>query len=169
MHTTSQSLLDRLQSPEASEADWERLHQLYLPLIHYWLAQVPGLNDESGDLAQDVLLVLLRALPRFRRQRDGSFRTWLRGITLNRIRNFRRKRRRFPQVGGDATEEYLSQLADPQSELSRRWDREHDEHVLRKLTELVRADFTPVIWEAFTRFALQECPREVVAKELGLT
>jgi RNA polymerase sigma-70 factor (ECF subfamily) len=169
MHSTSQSLLDRLQAPEAAEADWERLQQLYLPLIHFWLSRVPGLSDESGDLAQDVLLVLIREMPTFRRQRDGSFRAWLRGITLNRIRDYRRKRRRRPQVVGDATDGYLARLADPHSELSRQWDRDHDEHVLRELLALVRVDFTPVIWEAFTRFALQGQSGSVVAVELGLT
>jgi hypothetical protein len=48
---TSCSLLDRLKvaGPEAS--DWNRLQGIYLPLIKRWLSRVPGLGDESADLA----------------------------------------------------------------------------------------------------------------------
>ena len=58
-------------------AAWQRLHDLYRPLIRHWLAGVPGLGDEAEDLAQEVLVVLVRELPRFQRQREGSFRAWL--------------------------------------------------------------------------------------------
>ena len=63
----------------------------------------------------------------------------------------------------------LEQLADPDSGLSKAWEHEHDQHVTRKLLDLIRPRFEPTTWEAFRRFALDGKPAEAVASELGLT
>jgi RNA polymerase sigma-70 factor (ECF subfamily) len=60
----------------------------------------------------------------------------------------------------------LSQLEDPDSDLARQWDRDHDQHLLGKLLAVVQADFDPRTWEAFTRFALDGLPASDVAREL---
>ena len=59
-------------------------------------------------------------------------------------------------------------MADPDSDLAREWDREHDEHVVRKILAAVKADFTPTTWKAFRRFALDGLPAARVGEELGL-
>jgi RNA polymerase sigma-70 factor (ECF subfamily) len=164
---TSRSLLDRLKNAAPDAPEWHSLHTIYLPLIQYWLRRVPGVGDEADDLAQEVLIVLVRELPAFERRRDGSFRAWLRGITLNRIRAFQRVRRKLPLVGED--DALLSQLADSASDVARQWDREHDRHVFQKLTAIVKGDFEPSTWEAFTCFALDGRPAAEVAEKLGLT
>jgi RNA polymerase sigma-70 factor (ECF subfamily) len=167
---TSLSLLARLRKAGPDAPDWRRLEEIYLPLIRSWLRRVPGVGDEADDLAQDVLVVLFRELPSFERRRDGSFRCWLRQITLNRTRAFqkaRRKRSRAP--GGDATEDLLAQLEDPTSDLARQWDRDHDRHVFDRLLAVVKPDFGPETWEAFTRFALDGRPAASVAEELGMS
>ena len=165
---TSRSLLDRLKNAAPDAPEWRRLHTIYLPLIQYWLRRVPGVSDEADDLAQEVLIVLVRELPAFERRRDGSFRAWLRGITLNRIRAFQRMRRKLPLKGGE-DDALLSQLADSASDVARQWDREHDRHVFQKLTALVKGDFEPSTWEAFTCFALDGRPAAEVAEKLGLS
>ena len=142
MNPTSFSLLDRLKvaGPEAS--DWNRLQGIYLPLIERWLGRVPGLGDESADLAQEVLVVVFREVPRFERQREGSFRAWLRKVTVNKILNYRRQRHRRPAVGLDPADGFLERLSDANGDLAREWDREHDKHVVEKLLAVVQADFT---------------------------
>jgi RNA polymerase sigma-70 factor (ECF subfamily) len=170
MNSTSLGLLDRLKNAKPDAAEWHRLQDIYLPLIRFWLARVPGLRDETDDLAQDVLVVLFRELPSFERRRDGAFRAWLRQITLNRIRTFCRTRQKRPRPGpGDETDQLLSQLADSSSELARQWDRDHDQHVLQKLLALVQGDFEPSTWQAFTRFTLDGLPAARVAQELGMS
>jgi hypothetical protein len=57
---TSFSLLDRLKVAGPEAADWNRLQGIYLPLIERWLSRVPGLGDESADVAQEVLVVVFR-------------------------------------------------------------------------------------------------------------
>jgi RNA polymerase sigma-70 factor (ECF subfamily) len=163
-------LLDRLRKAAPDAPDWQRLQEMYLPLIRAWLRRVPGVGDEADDLAQDVLLVLFRELPAFERQRDGSFRAWLRQITLNRIRAFQKARgKRAVTGGGEQGADLLAQLADPGSDLSRQWDGDHDRHVFQKLLAVVQPDFAPLTWKAFTRFALDGRPAAQVAEELGLS
>jgi RNA polymerase sigma-70 factor (ECF subfamily) len=169
MQTTSLSLLERLKKAEPMASDWGRLQDLYLPLIHKWLSRVPGLRNESNDLAQEVLVVLFRELHSFERRRAGAFRAWLRQITVNRIRAFSRARHKQPLAGLEGVNQLLSQLEDPQSDVVRQWDLEHDQHVYQKLLAIVRPDFRPTTWQAFTRFALEGQPAARVAKELGMS
>jgi RNA polymerase sigma-70 factor (ECF subfamily) len=166
---TSISLLDRLKGTAPSSGDWKRLQEIYSPLIHRWIRGIPGLEGEADDLAQDVLMVLLREIPKFERQREGSFRAWLRQVTVNRIRTCWKQKRRRPVVGLDRTDGYLEQLADSEGDLAKQWDQDHDRHVLHKLLAVVEPDFTPSTWAAFRRFALDGHPAARVADELGLT
>jgi RNA polymerase sigma-70 factor (ECF subfamily) len=169
MDRTSVSLLDRLRQARADASDWKRFQGLYLPLIQRWLSRIPGLGDEAEDLAQDVLVVLIREIPRFQRQREGSFRAWLRQITVNRVRTYRRQRFRRAAVPLDPADDFLESLADPNSDLAREWDRDHDQHVFQKLLALVQPEFHPTTWEAFRRFAMDGHPVADVARELGLS
>ncbi len=170
MNSTPVSLLERLRVAKPDADEWRRLQEIYAPLIRRWLGRVPGLGDEAPDLAQDVLLVVFKELPGFQRQREGSFRVWLRNVTINRTRAFWKKRRRQPQPGGgDAAHDFLGQLEDPASRLSQEWDREHDQAVLQRLMAIVRPDFAPTTWEAFEKFALNDVPAAKVAETLGLS
>ncbi len=170
MTTTSLGLLDRLKRAGPDAADWHRLKDVYLPLIRSWLSGVPGLGDEADDLAQEVLVVLVRELPSFERRRQGSFRAWLRQVTVNRVRGYWKGRRKQARAGlGDEGEHVLAQLEDRHSDLSRQWDRDHDKHVLQKLLAVVRPDFDPQTWQAFTRFALDGLSAADVARELTVS
>jgi RNA polymerase sigma-70 factor (ECF subfamily) len=169
MLPTSLSLLDRLKSARPDGSDWGRLQEIYRPLVLGWLARVPGLGIEAEDLAQEVLVILVREIPRFDRRREGSFRAWLRQITVNQVRTWRKKRQRRPMVGLDPTDGFLDRLADPSGDLAREWDKEHDRHVTQKLLSAVRSNFSPTTWEAFEKFALEGLPAAVVAVELGIS
>ena len=105
--------------------------------------------------------MVIRELPGFERRREGSFRAWLRTITANKARNHCKYRDRRPAIGMDQAEGFLEQMADPESDLARQWDREHDEHVLQKLLAAVKSDFNPTTWEAFRRLALDGLPAAV--------
>jgi len=169
VNPTSLSLLDRLKAARPDASDWNRLQGVYLPLIERWLGRVPGLGDESADLAQEVLVVVFREVPRFDRQREGSFRAWLRQVTVNKIRNYRRQRHRRPAVGLDLADGFLERLSDPNDDLAREWDRDHDKHVVEKLLAVVQRDFTPATWKAFQRFGVEGVPAERVAEEMGIS
>jgi RNA polymerase sigma-70 factor (ECF subfamily) len=161
--------LDRLKLAGPDASDWNRLQGIYLPLISRWLGRVPGLGVEADDLAQEVFVVVIRELPRFERQREGSFRAWLRQVTINKTRTHRRRRQRRPTVGFDPAEGFLDSLADPNGDLAREWDADHDRHVFQKLLSIVQPDFSSTTWEAFRRFAVDGVPAAQVADELKLS
>lgn len=167
MADTPGSLLERLQKqPDA--ASWQRLVDLYTPLIRTWLCRYETLPDDVEDLLQDVLHVLVRELPGFRhQQRRGAFRCWLRMITVNRLRqHWREQRSRRREVGFEAI---LDQLEDPASDLSQLWDQEHDRHVACQLLERICRDFTPGTWQAFRRYVLEGARAAEVSRETGLS
>jgi RNA polymerase sigma-70 factor (ECF subfamily) len=166
MPPTSATLLERLQD-HRDNAAWERLVALYTPLIRGWLGRHLPACADLDELAQQVFSVLVEKIPDFRHSgRAGAFRAWLRGICVNRVRKHWRSR---PAGHGPDPEPALAQLEDPGSELSRRWDREHDEHVARKLLELLRPEFQPGTWRAFERLMLEGGKPDEVAAELGLS
>jgi RNA polymerase sigma-70 factor, ECF subfamily len=168
MAETSATLLQRLHDRSDSVA-WRRMVDLYSPLITSWLRR-HGVADEE-DLTQEILGVVVREVAGFRHNgRPGAFRTWLRTITTNCLRQAWRTRRvRAEAAGSPDITPMLDRLEDPASDLSRLWDREHDEFVLHRLLDLIRADFRPATWLAFRRQVIDGEAPEAVAAELGLS
>jgi RNA polymerase sigma-70 factor (ECF subfamily) len=165
MTPTSATLLQRLRDQRDGDA-WERLLHLYTPLIRGWLKRHLPQSADVDDLAQQVFAVVVEKLPAFEHNgRMGAFRAWLRGISVNRLRMFYRSR---PEAGSDQ-EQILQQLEDPRSDLSRRWDREHDEHVVRQMLQLIEPEFKPGTWRAFCLLVLDGREPEAVATEVGLS
>lgn len=163
---TSISLLERLRlGPDP--AAWERLVALYTPLIRNWLGSYAVSSTDLDDILQEVFGTLFRELPAFRHDlRRGAFRRWLRTIAMNRLRNFWRGRTRN---AGPDPEPLLAQLEDPASDLSKRWDEEHDKHVARRLLELLEPEFEPTTWHAFRLLVLEGLDTRAVADRLGIT
>jgi RNA polymerase sigma factor (sigma-70 family) len=167
---TSVSLLERLRTVPDDDTAWRRLDDLYRPLILRWLLRDPRLRDEAEDVVQDVMHVVIGELPGFQRQRNGSFRRWLRTITVHRVLAQYRARQYRPQaLGGSSEESPLAQLSDPNSELSRLWDQEHDQFVLRRLLELVEPMFEEKTLAIFRRVFFDEAAPADVAVEFGVT
>jgi RNA polymerase sigma-70 factor (ECF subfamily) len=166
---TSVSLLERLRT-QPDEAAWQRLDDLYRPLIRRWLLRDPTLRHDADDLVQEVMAVLVRELPEFRRERAGSFRRWLRSVTFHRLQAFWRSRQYRPRLLDDsAADSWLAQLEDPDSDLSQQWDREHDQHVMQRLLELIEPEFRPTTWQAFRRVLLDGEKPAQVAAQLGIS
>lgn len=158
---TSLSLLD--QARDHDSGAWRRLVALYTPVLHAWLTAAGLQAADRDDLTQRVLEALVRQLPAFDHNgRAGAFRTWLRRTLTNYLHEHYRAR----PTGSDGV---LDELADPEGNLSRLWDEQHDRHVLRGLLDQARGEFTAATWQAFRRTALDGAASAEVAAELGLT
>lgn len=170
MDHTSLSLLQRVRNGEDSQS-WMLLADLYTPLLKAWLARHALQPSDIDDVVQETLLAVARELPRFEHSgRPGAFRAWLRSVLVFRLHNFWRSRRRHPSGPGDSNFlRTLNELEDPQSELSRVWDREHDRHLLRRLLEMVEPRFQTNTREAFRRVVLEGQDAEAVAADLGMS
>jgi RNA polymerase sigma-70 factor (ECF subfamily) len=165
---TSVSLLARLARAPTND-DWQRLHDLYRPLLRAWVAQAGVPASDVDDLVQDVLLVVFRKLAGFEWRGQGAFRAWLRTILTNNLRDYFRGQKYRPTATGDSDiRRRLDELESPDSALSRLWDREHDKHVAASLMQRVQGDFAPLTWQAFHLYVLKGEPAAQVAAELGL-
>jgi RNA polymerase sigma-70 factor (ECF subfamily) len=169
MNETSLSLLARIRQSADSDS-WNRLVELYAPLMRGWLRSYEVTGADADDLVQDVLIVVSQELPKFKHnERPGAFRSWLKKILVNRLRNYWRARQHRPTVtGGSSMVEQLNQLEDDASALSRIWNEQHDREVVAKLIDLVRPKFQANTWDAFHRQVFGGQRPDHVAAELGM-
>ena len=169
MNDTRQSLLIRAQTGET--AAWRDLTALYRPLILGWLNRQGVPARDLEDLSQEVLLCVVKQLPGFQPSgHRGAFRTWLRTIVCRRAADYWRTIDADTLAqGGSGPTAALQAIADPDSELNRQWDEEHDRYVLNCLLDLVEEEFEPVTLKAFRRLALDGVSGAEAAQELGLS
>jgi RNA polymerase sigma-70 factor (ECF subfamily) len=169
MDDTRLSLLFRAQTGE--ENAWKDLTDLYRPLIIGWLNRQGVPAGDLEDLSQDVLLSVVKNLPTFQHSgRRGAFRSWLRTIICSRTTDYWRAiDAGMKASGGSGATAALQQIADPDSDLNRQWDEEHDRYVLNCLLDLVEEEFEPTTLQAFRRLALDGAGGAETAEELGLS
>lgn len=162
MNSTSPSLLERLRRPDASAA-WERFADLYTPLIYYWVRRQGLQQADAADLVQDVFLSLVRAMPDFQYDAGRSFRGWLRTITLNKVRE--RRRKATPAQAADAV---LDGLADDGAD-DPFWETEYRRQLVGRALDVLRRDFEAATWEAFWQHGVLGQPAPQVATALKLS
>jgi RNA polymerase sigma-70 factor (ECF subfamily) len=164
MDTTPVSLLEQLRQPESHTA-WDRFVALYTPLLHRWAHGLHLATDQADDLVQDVFVILVKQMPRFRYDPKSSFRAWLKTVLMNRSRERLRKRTEINQPHD----------ADPMQEPSVPDDaevfaeREYRQHLLRRALELMRSEFPPASWQACWATTVEGQAAHDVARELGMT
>jgi RNA polymerase sigma-70 factor (ECF subfamily) len=169
MIDTPVSLLERVKRRGKAE-DWELLIQIYTPLIRRWLNRDQALQSDAEDLAQETLSTLVQKLPEFGRQRTGSFRRWLRIITVKLVEQYWRDRlRRERKITSLSQASPLLELVDPSSDLSRQWDLEHDLHVVQSLLAMIEPEFSRRTWTAFKQYYFEQKAPAVVAAKLGVS
>jgi RNA polymerase sigma-70 factor (ECF subfamily) len=169
MPETPHSLLERLRTGP-DDTSWQKLVALYRPWLTAYLRRQNLPAGDVDDLIQDTLAILVKELPQFRHDlRRGAFRRWLRNITLNRLRLYWRARRPVSPADDARIETWLAQLEDPQSDLSRRWEEEHNVHVIHRLLELLEGDFEPRTWQAFCKVTLEGKSTAETAQELAMS
>jgi RNA polymerase sigma factor (sigma-70 family) len=157
---TPLSLLDRLRNHDDAEA-WRQFALLYEPLLRRWVGRNVSQPAAIDDIVQEVLSVLLEGLPKFEHNLGpGAFRAWLKSITIHRIR---RHWRTEHLTAGQISE--IEDLEDPNSNLSRVWDQEHDRHLLGVLLDRIRPEFDPRTWAVFQRVVFDGASPRDVARE----
>jgi RNA polymerase sigma-70 factor (ECF subfamily) len=169
MNETRHSLLVRAQTGQTDA--WKDLMDLYRPLILGWLNRQGVPARDLEDLSQEVLLSVVKNLPGFQHSGNrGAFRSWLRTIVCSRTADYwRALDAATPAGGGSGATAALQEIADPDSDLNRQWDEEHDRYVLHCLLDLVEQEFEPVTLMAFRRLALDGVSGAEAAQELGLS
>lgn len=153
---TSSSLLARVKAQD--QAAWQRLVDLYLPLIYRWCRQLGLQQADAADVGQDVLATVARKIVDFHRDQPGdTFRGWLRIITRNKVRDFFRKRHREAAgQGGSDAHQRLMAVAEPEPETqSAEAAGEEESQLYRQALELLKSEFEENTWRAFWRVAIE--------------
>lgn len=163
MWTTSLSLLERLRQPEDQEA-WIRFVELYTPLLYRFARAARLPEQDAADLVQDVFAVVVGKLPAFRHDRRGSFRCWLRTVTLNKWRE-RLRRAGVPCVSNS---EALDHAASPDAAGAFE-EAEYRRHLVGRALRLIEPGFSPVAWRAFQEHVVAGRDAAEVAEVLGIS
>jgi RNA polymerase sigma-70 factor (ECF subfamily) len=162
MHTTSLTLLERLRHPN-DQAAWTRFVQLYTPLLYGW-ARRGGLQEQdAADLVQDVLGLLVRKLPAFQYDRRGSFRGWLRAVTLNRWRERLRRTAVVARTNSDDLDEVAT--PDPAAAFE---EEEYRRVLVGRALRLLEPEFSPTAWRCFQEHVVAGRDAAEVAAEVGV-
>jgi RNA polymerase sigma-70 factor (ECF subfamily) len=160
----SSTLLDQIRAhrPEA----WQRLVDLYGPVVYRWSRQLGASDADAADVVQEVFAAVLDGVGRFRRDRaGGSFEAWLRTITRHRVIDFFRRRQTQPDAeGGTRNYRQLLEVAESFDETSLSRPIEKDGSFSRRVLDLVRVEFENRTWEAFWRVVIDgQSPGDVAA------
>jgi len=168
----SSTLLDQIRArrPEA----WQRLVDLYGPVVYRWCRQLGVGRADAADVVQEVFAAVAAGAIRFRRETpEHSFGAWLRTITRSKVcDHFRRRRGLLDAEGGTNAQQRLLNLPEAAEEsLSLSATLKPDSRFVHRALEVVRAEFEPRTWDAFWRIAVDgQSPAEAAeAMRLSLS
>ena len=159
--STSLSLLERSLGGE-TEA-WNRLDDIYAPMIYRWVRECGVQPNDACDLTQDVFVRVFRNLGKFE-QGPGRFRGWLWTITRNVIRDFvrQREKKQLPVTSIDLDQVDTTPWDAKESSLPpRKIARRASQHLMDDFNEKSRTIIREVIMA-------DRDPKEVAA-ELGMS
>ena len=168
--STRTSLLAQLREPASDDA-WVEFTSLYGSLIENWLRSQAVSQQDIEDIRQDVMVAVCSEIQKFDHNgRVGAFRTWLRRITVNRLRQLWEKRKK-QAAGQDSTKISMiaDQLADSNARLSIEFERQHDACLIEHLLGKLENRFGAKSLQAFRRIVLLEHSSHEVAKDLEMT
>lgn len=167
---TSLTLVGRVQAND--EAAWQRLVDLYGPLIFSWGCRGGLSTEDAADVMQEVFTSVAKAIRQFDPAARGRFRGWLWTITRNKIRDHYRISETQAR-GGDSAYRQLTEFAES---LPEKWDddasdvtRNEIRSLYHRALELIRTDFQQQTWQAFWLSVVDEIPTDEVASRLGIS
>lgn len=165
---TSDTLLEKVRSGDSDS--WDRLVQLYSPLVYAKLRK-RGLSDtDAADVSQEVFLKIHRSLDKFRRDPpELRFRKWLATIVRNAFLDFvKTEDKKVKAAGGTEMNQMLKETPDSIEDES--FDRPGDDaQLVRRALKIIKDDFQSNTWKAFWMTSVDERPSREVADELGMT
>ncbi|MBC8290544.1 MAG: sigma-70 family RNA polymerase sigma factor [Planctomycetes bacterium] len=173
--STSRSLLVRLN--EQDESAWDRLVELYTPLVCHWCRGQRLPEQDLPDVIQEVFKAASLNIDRFRHDRPGdTFRGWLRTISRSKVNDcFRKKGKEATAAGGTEAHATFQQLADGSlesdsgEESSQGCPEATEKQLLfRRALELVQRDFEERTWQAFWKVVVDGMTPKDAGGELDM-
>ena len=171
--STHLSLLVALKALDQREAAWERFQKLYHGTLLQWCLRHGLQPADAEDVTQAVWERLLRSLPEHEHDPSRPFRSWLKAVVINAIRDLFRAARRRPgdrAVGGSSFQDRLAALeaAESVEDLVVAIEGQEDPD-LKAAVERVQARVGEATWQAFWLLAVDGLPAGEVAGHLGMS
>jgi RNA polymerase sigma-70 factor (ECF subfamily) len=168
-----------LRRAQADESDaWQTLVQTYSRRVYRWCRQAGLQPADAANTVQEVLRAVARKLPDFRREKAGdTFRGWLRRITQNKLRDYRRAlaRQLDQPSGGTDAHRRIQSLPVPTSTTSGIHSASASNPYAglsdwgQQLVACVRAEFSERDWRFFWRVVVDGQSAVEVSQEFGVT
>ena len=166
--STSRTLLERIRS--ADPVAWRRLVELYGPVVRRWAQHLQLQASDAADITQEVFRAVAEHIAEF--HHDGSgyrFRSWLKTITVNKVRDqFRRRAREAQALGGSEARQLFEQQAESVN-LSPAQEEEGLSDLCRRALQLIQSEFEETTWKAFWQTAVEDRLAADVAADLGMS
>lgn len=154
---TSTSLLLRLKQND--EAAWGRFDRFYQPLVQRICVRHGIQFNDRDDIMQLVTIKVHKNIANFQRQRDGSFRTWLRMIVKTQIAEFFRSRGKAKDI------EYMDNIAEPTAaEVA-----DEDMLLYQEAVKCMEEFFPEKSVKCFIRMTVRGQSAKAIAEELGMS
>lgn len=149
--------------------------QKYAPFI-YRYARSSGLTpDDAADVTQNVLLQLTKSLRNFDRKSTGSFRRWLKIVTVNKVNDYLRRQGRRNDLDAvyagksKAQPGVLTDIAN-QEQSDSSSERQSERSIeIQFVLEQVKAEVNETTWQAFHLMVARGRTSVEVGEELGIS
>jgi RNA polymerase sigma-70 factor (ECF subfamily) len=152
---TSITLLGRLQQTPSDQAAWAEFVARYGWRIKQWCREWGLQEADCQDVAQTVLLKLLKAMHRFRDDPSQKFRAWLKTITHHAWQDLVRGRRKMVEGGNAAGNDDPLQALAARDDLGEQLEAAYEQELVECALVRVRPRVQPLTWEAFCLTALE--------------
>lgn len=163
MSTTRISLLKRIRDPRNNHS-WEEFVDIYRPVIAGVIRSFRINAVDSEDILQEVLLQMSKTARNFEVDSDkGKFRSYLRQVTANKVRDYCRRRKKLVR-----NIEQPSSIVQP-PDLEEVWEDEFHRSIFRVAMKRVRQQARELTWTCFQEHVVHKRNAEVVADELGIS
>jgi RNA polymerase sigma-70 factor (ECF subfamily) len=157
----------RDDSPEA----WQRLIDLWRPILIRWCLRRGLPQQDVEDVVQDVFQAAAKTITSFRRDRSsGSFSAWLATIVRTKVCDYFERQARSPDaVGGSDFQQRLAELSASDESSDRRPTVELRILLLRRVLDLVRQEIAASTWQAFWRSVVEQHDTADIARDLKIS
>ncbi len=166
MLSTSVSLLDRAKKVDDRDA-WNRIVELYSPLLLKWCRLTGVPHAEVHDIVQEIFVVLLREIPDFEYDsQKGSFRNWLKTIATNKCREyFRRRAAKENRERAVA----VNQETEFDDSIEKFWEQEYEALLWRSAIQIMKTEFEESTWQACWEFIVSGRSAKEIGQELNMS
>lgn len=164
---TRPSLISALGGDQPAPSAWREFFERYAPAV-YRVALRYGFDaHDADDVVQQVMLSVAGQMNDFRYDRDrGRFRSWIKTVANNRIRDL--LRHRYVRA---ARHEAADLAATPADDLDpeQLWEQEWKLQDLHYCLDQVRQEIAPRRFDAFRLYVLEGLSAEETGKRLNMT